>query len=151
MASITARELYDQGNDYEAGAMVASEIQKNQLPKWAGRILEFVAEQQPHPSSVSRLIEVTKSESYWPLSSDLFYEIREETIAVEKSSEPSPHYLSLLHLSENVAKITANASEQANFDTDCAFWIPQIVRYLVENGNLKSNPDDLLNLVFPNG
>jgi hypothetical protein len=119
-------------------------------PRWAARILECVAFQCPVPNVVHKLIEIAADPSKWLSARQLFSELRQLILEIERAPEKFEPYIGdVLGLAENVAKTVYNAAQgSAPYDEDCSWWLPRNVRHIIENSEHKIDAEKLLSVLF---
>ena len=85
--------------------------------------------------AISSLREITQDERRWSESREIFDSLREQNLHCERFEPNNFRKIEILHLAENIAKVTFNCSGvgSAQFDLDSGYWIPQCVKYIVDH------------------
>jgi hypothetical protein len=119
-----ARAYWRGGMPRDAGAIVYEALEQSQRPGWAASLLAFAVARVPAPETVATTIAIAREPARWLEARRVFDELRGYTLRVEASKASDMGLLSILHLAENTAKVTYNASGlPAPFDHDSGWWV----------------------------
>jgi hypothetical protein len=130
---IKTLELWHTGQATKAGWLLYSQIPIADRPHWAAQILDLCRSVVRSPPEVSAVYDMAVKPSEWGRGHDAFGAVRKLTLQYEKAEGKDGIYGGLLHLAENVAKVTYNAtSPQDPFDCDAGAWVVSCLRNLVD-------------------
>jgi len=96
-------ELWKRSEYLELGKLICNHVPSFDQPKWFGHLLDMALSDEEKIGVIRVLL--------WPNSREIFYSLREETLACEKSKHPDNRQLGILYLAENIAKVTFNSSD----------------------------------------
>jgi len=119
-----AYKLWSSGNSLEAGRLIYDQIPNDERPSWAAEILDLCRGLIPRVPEIDAIHEIASDRSRWPEAFESFRSVRQLTLKAERSSSIDAVYASILFVTENVAKVTYNASHgPAPFDHDAGCWL----------------------------
>lgn len=145
-------KLWEESEYLKLGELLCKLIPASEQPRWFANFLDMVLHDEEKSGIIDSLLKVTLDESKWPESREIFNSLREQTLECEQSDASNFRRIGMLHLAENIAKVTFNSSglEQPKFDSDSGYWIPQCIKYMIDHSENKVLNDTLVEyLVAP--
>lgn len=129
---LSADELWHRGDALVAGRILYERLTPKDRPSWAARVLDACCVAVGTvPPEVQRVRDVAFTPSRWSEGHAAFQGVRKRVIEAER--RPPTLELGVMHLAENVAKVTYNASGcSAPFDQDAGWWVAKNARWIVE-------------------
>ena len=119
-----ARAYWRGGMPRDTGKIVYEALEPSRRPSWAASLLEFALGRVAAPTVVGTTILIAREPGRWLEARSVFEELRGHTLKVEASKTSDIDLLSILHLAENTAKVTYNASGlPAPFDRISGWWV----------------------------
>ena len=132
---IISLRLWEESEYLKLGEFLCKLIPVSAQPSWFVNLLSIVLHDKERVGPIDSLIKITQDESRWHESSEVFDSLRKQTLICEQSDSDNYRKIGILHLAENIAKVTFNSSnsEQAKFDFDAGYWVPQCVKYIIDH------------------
>lgn len=127
--------LWEDAEYLQLGEMLCKSIPTSEQPHWFSVLLEMVLVNDEKIGAISSLLEITQDERRWSESREIFDSLREQNLHCERLESHNFRKIGILHLAENIAKVTFNCSGvgSAQFDFDSGYWIPQCIKYIVDH------------------
>jgi len=130
-----AQRDWEAGRALDAGRLIYERIPPRQRPGWAARALEAVRGLIPKTPEIDSVLEIARDPARWRAAHAAFTAVRALTLEAK-----DPLVEAVLHLAENVAKVTYNASGgPAPFDHDAGWWVAQNLHGIISRGGEKAS------------
>jgi hypothetical protein len=121
------------GDPLKAGRQIYESLPNDRRPLWAASILNLCRSLIPRVPEIDAIHELASNPSRWKKAHASFWPVRDLTLKAEGSTSTDPIYVGVLHVAENTAKVTYNASgEPMPFDEDAGWWLVSNLRYVVD-------------------
>jgi hypothetical protein len=131
-----AYRRWSSGDTLKAGRLIYEQLPNDRRPLWAASILNLCRSLIQRVSEIDAVHEIASNPSRWKEAHAAFWPIRDLTLKAERSNSTDPVYEGVLHVTENTAKVTYNASgEPIPFDEDAGWWLVSNLRYLIDKVN----------------
>ncbi len=130
-----AQRDWEAGRALDAGRLIYERMPTRQRPAWAARVLEAVRGLIPKTSEIERVLEIARDPPRWGVAHDAINAVRALT-----ANAKDPLVEAVLHLAENVAKVTYNASGgPAPYDRDAGWRVAQNLHAIISQGGEKAS------------
>lgn len=134
-----AARCWRAGRGVDAGRHLFESLPNGAAPAWAADILDLCRLRAGSLPVVNEVAAIARDPSRWHQAHAAFTAVRGQLLAAERNPAADRARICLLHLAENTAKVTYNASapappydtaRPAPFDADAGWWVAENVRSL---------------------
>ena len=116
------KRLWDGGRGIQLGCVLYEALANDLRPAWAAEILALCHRQLLPVPAVDAVLAISKDAGRWEEGHAAFREVRQLTLAEQRSHRNGPAYECLLSVAENAAKVVYNASgKPAPFDHESGY------------------------------